>query len=75
MAHKNQHVVPNHEGGWGVKGAGNSKFTVTSDKKTEAIDVARTISQNQKSELFIHGKDGKIQSRDSHGNDTFPPKG
>ncbi|MCT7748979.1 MAG: DUF2188 domain-containing protein, partial [Lactobacillus crispatus] len=22
-----------------------------------------------------HGKDGKIQSRDSYGNDPFPPKG
>ncbi|WP_338587823.1 DUF2188 domain-containing protein [Paenibacillus sp. Y5S-9] len=29
----------------------------------------------QKTELIIHGKDGKIQSKDSHGNDPYPPKG
>jgi hypothetical protein len=23
----------------------------------------------------IHGRDGKIQSKDSHGHDPFPPKG
>lgn len=43
--------------------------------KAEAISRAREISRNQGTELFIHGRDGKIQSRDSHGHDPFPPKG
>ncbi|RHW48453.1 DUF2188 domain-containing protein [Lactobacillus bombicola] len=72
---KNQHVVPNHKGGWDVKGEHNSKATVHTHTKAEAKDIARRISSNQDSELFIHGKDGKIQSRDSHGHDPFPPKG
>jgi hypothetical protein len=25
--------------------------------------------------LFIHGRNGQIRGRDSHGNDPFPPKG
>jgi hypothetical protein len=25
--------------------------------------------------LVIHGKDGRIRDRDSHGKDPFPPKG
>ena len=41
----------------------------------EAISIARTISQNQGSELFIHNMNGQISSRDSHGNDPFPPRG
>jgi hypothetical protein len=41
----------------------------------EAIDVAREIARNQSSELFIHGKDGRIRERDSHGNDPAPPPG
>lgn len=71
----NQHVTPHPDGGWQVKGAGNSKATVITDTKQQAIDKAREIAKNQGSELIVHGKDGKIQSKDSHGNDPFPPKG
>ncbi|WP_283602124.1 DUF2188 domain-containing protein [Ligilactobacillus aviarius] len=72
---KNQHVTPNHNGGWNVKGEGNSRATYHTQTKQEAIDLARQITQNQSSELFIHGKNGQIQSRDSHGKDPYPPKG
>lgn len=73
---KNQHIVPNKKnGGWSVKGEGNSKPTANTSTKTEATKIGRRISSNQHSELFIHGKNGKIQSRDSHGHDPFPPKG
>ena len=72
---KNQHVVPAKNGGWNVKGAGNSRATVHTSTKSEATNIARQISRNQDSELIIHGKDGKFQSRDSHGKDPFPPKG
>lgn len=74
MAKKNQHVVPT-EDGWGVKGEGNDKLTSKTDTKSEAESIAREIAKNQKSELFIHGKDGKIQRRDSFGNDPYPPRG
>lgn len=70
---KNQHVVP-VDGKWGVKGEGNEKFTAVTDTKYEAEQIARDIARNQQSELFIHGKDGKIQDRDSYGNDPYPPK-
>jgi hypothetical protein len=75
MSGKNQHVTPYPGGGWQVKGAGNQKATRITETKQQAINIARDISQNQRSELFIHGKNGQIQSRDSHGNDPFPPKG
>lgn len=71
---KNQHVVP-HENGWAVKGEGNSKATSVHRTQKEAIEQARGISKNQKSELFIHGRNGQIRERDSHGNDPYPPKG
>lgn len=74
MSGKNQHVVP-HEDKWAVKGEGNDKATRVTETKQEAINIAREISRNQESELIIHGKDGKIQSRDSHGKDPYPPKG
>lgn len=69
------HVVPNQDGGWDVKRGGGQKASHHADTKAEAERIARDISKNQGTELVIHGKDGKIQSKDSHGNDPYPPKG
>jgi uncharacterized protein YdaT len=71
---KNQHVVP-HRKGWAVKSAGSDRATRVVRTQKEAIDIAREIARNQKSELIIHGEDGQIREKDSHGNDPFPPKG
>lgn len=69
-----QHVVP-HQGDWAVRKSGADRVTEVFDTQKEAIDRARGISQNQGAELFIHGRDGRIRERDSHGNDDYPPKG
>ena len=74
MAGKNQHVVP-HAGGWAVRGAGSQRAAGVFDTQREAIGRAREISRNQGSELLIHGRDGRIRERDSHGGDPNPPKG
>lgn len=74
MTKRNQHVVP-REDGWAVQGAGAKRATELFDRKADAVDRAREISQNQGTELLVHGRNGQIQSKDSHGNDKFPPKG
>jgi hypothetical protein len=74
MAAKSHHVVPSPEGGWNVKKGGSDKASKHFDKKDEAVSYGRQVSKNQKSELVVHGKDGTIQSADSHGNDPNPPK-
>ena len=71
---KNQHVVP-HNGGWAVRGAGNERATSVHDTQAAAIESARIIAQNQKSELLVHGRNGQIRERDSFGGDPFPPRG
>ncbi len=71
---KNQHVVP-HQGKWAVKGFGNKKYTVMTKFKKDAIRIGKRIALNQKSELFIHKKNGVINRRNSYGNDPFPPRG
>lgn len=68
MAKKNQHVVPLGNG-WAVKGEGNSRFTAITERKREATIIARDIARNNRSEIVIHGKDGRIQDKDSYGND------
>jgi len=67
-------VVP-HNGSWAIRGAGNSRVTVTTSTQDEAIDIAREIARNQQSELFIHRPNGQIRDRNSYGNDPHPPKG
>ena len=77
MANKggSHHVVPNANGGWDVKKSGAARASGHFDRKQEAMDAGREISRNQGTEFVIHGQDGRIQQKDSHGNDKFPPKG
>ena len=69
------HVVSNPDGGWDVKRSGSQRASGHWDTKKEAVDEGRIISRNQGTELVIHKSDGTIQSRDSHGNDPYPPRG
>ena len=72
---KNQHITPHPKGGWQVKGANNSRATVRTETKAEAIAIGKEIARNQRSEMVIHGRNGQIQDKNSYGNDPFPPKG
>jgi uncharacterized protein YdaT len=74
MSKRNQHVVP-RDGGWAVRGAGAQRATAVHDTQAAAIDQARSIARHQRTELLIHGTDGRIRERDSHGHDPNPPKG
>ncbi|WP_369916821.1 DUF2188 domain-containing protein [Lysinibacillus sp. 2017] len=74
MLGKNQHVTPK-DGMWQVKGAGNSRATSIHQTQQQAIKAAQSIAKNQKSELFIHNREGQIRERNSYGNDPYPPKG
>jgi hypothetical protein len=71
---KNQHVVPT-QGGWAVKGAGSPRATKVFATQGEAITAGRRIAKNQKSELLIHRKDGRIREKSTYGRDPLPPKG
>lgn len=69
------HRVMKHEGGWQVKRDGDERASHVTGTKAEATKVGREISRNQGTEFVVHGEDGSIQSRDSHGSDPNPPKG
>lgn len=72
---KNQHVATHPNGGWQVKGEGNTRATARTATQKDAISIARGIARNQGSELVIHRPDGRIRDKDSHGKDSFPPRG
>lgn len=71
----NQHVVPRKNQGWAVVGENNSRATSIHNTQREAINAARVIATNQKSEVLTHGSNGQIRERNSYGNDPYPPKG
>lgn len=74
MATKGQHVVPTGDK-WSVRRAGASRASGTYKTQKEAINRAKELAQNQKTELYIHGTDGRIRERNSYGRDLHPPKG
>ena len=74
MSKRNQHVVP-HEKGWAVRGEKTGRATSVHRTQRKAINEGRRIARNQGTELLINGQNGRIRSRDSHGNDPHPPKG
>lgn len=74
MPRKDQHVVP-HDGRWAVRSENAKRVTSTHKTQREAIVHARTLARSHNSELLIHGRDGRIRAKDSHGPDDFPPRG
>jgi len=71
---KGQHVVPNGDK-WSIRKAGSERASGTFATQKEAVENAKKIAKNQKTELYIHGKDGRIRERNSYGKDPYPPHG
>lgn len=74
MPKKNQHVIPTKEG-WALRATGSGKVTKRFETQKEAIRFGRRVARNQKSELVIHGADGRIREKRAYGPDPHPPKG
>lgn len=70
---KNQHIVKAGKG-WGVRGENNDRLTFVYETQHKAIDAAVDIAKNQRSDVIIHDRHGKIRDRDSYGNDPCPPR-
>ena len=70
---QNKHVVPNSNGGWDVKSGGQTVSHHHTQKT--AIEKANSVGRAEKTEVVIHGRDGKIRDKNSYGNDPYPPKG
>ncbi len=67
------HVVPQGDK-WAVKREGRETPISTHGKQGNAIDLAAQVARQEKTDVVIHGRDGKIRDRDSYGPDPFPPR-
>lgn len=68
------HVVPS-KNGWSVEleGAGRARSTHTTQR--DAAVAGRMIARKNKSELLIHGRNGRIRDRSTYGRDPRRSKG
>jgi len=72
---KGQHVAPSIRGGWSVRATGAARASKTFPTQEAAIKHGKALAEKEGAELYIHRADGTIRSRNSYGNDPFPPKG
>ena len=70
---KTIHIVPSGTR-WAVKQAGTKKPVSTHKTQELARQSAVPLAKVNKSEVVIHGRDGKIRDKDSYGADPHPPK-
>lgn len=69
-----QRVTRRPDGQWQHKADGNNRATKVTDTQKEAWESAIRTAKNQGSEVVVHGRNGRIRSKDSYGNDPNPPK-
>ena len=72
MARRSNVHVSKDEGRWKVTQRG-SKLS-SHKKQTNAIQAGRREARRDAVDLVIHGRDGRIRSKDSYGRDPFPPR-
>jgi hypothetical protein len=60
---------------WAVQKEGASRASSLHDQKDAAERAGRQNAINQHSELLVHGKDGKIQERNTYKRDPSRSRG
>jgi hypothetical protein len=71
---KNQHVTE-HERGWAVTEEGGSAPSAVFKTQGAAWEKAKAIARRERSEAFLHGKDGRIRSRNTYSQEPVRSKG
>ena len=68
------HTVPHGEG-WANRREGSARVAKVFARKADAQAAGRQTAARERTEHLIHNKDGSVASRNSYGNDPYPPKG
>ena len=68
-------VEPRPDGRWAVQTDGTQRADSLHVRKDSAVSRARVLAENKKTELVIKNADGRIASKQSHGNDPRRIKG
>lgn len=68
------HVLPADKG-WRIEVEGSSQARSTHKTQSGAATAARVIAKRNKSELLIHGRNGRVRDRSTYGHDPRRTKG
>jgi hypothetical protein len=68
-------VEPRPDGRWAVQTDGSSRADSLHARKSDAVIRARELAENKQTELVIKNESGRIERKDSHGNDPRNIKG
>lgn len=60
-----QHVAPHLDGGWKVRRGSSLRATKRFETREEAITYGRKVSRRQGADLYIHGRDGMVQEKET----------
>ena len=71
---KNQHVV-SLGNRWAVKEEGADEPFAVFKTQSEAWEKAKSIARKERTEAFLHGRDGQIRERNTYGHDPTRHKG
>lgn len=74
MSKKPNIWITPHKNGWAVKREGAKRSSVVKVTKQEAEKVGHELGKKEGVEVITQRSDGRIQSRESYGNDPYPPK-
>jgi len=74
MANRSKVHIVQRDNGWGTLREGAQRATQVFETQVQAIKAGRQMARQGKGELLIHGQDGRIRARDSHGSDPCPPR-
>jgi hypothetical protein len=72
MNKRSQHVAPSNNGRWAVRRYGASRAGRVFETRRDAVTYARDLARRERSEVYIHGRDGAVRRRDSYGPDPAP---
>jgi hypothetical protein len=68
-------VEPRSDGRWAVQTNGTQRADSLHDRQADAINRARELAKNKKTELVVKDQRGRIRVKDSHGPDSRKVKG
>ena len=71
---KNQHVV-SLGNRWAVTEEGAAEPFAVFKTQSEAWEKAKSIARKERTEAFLHGRDGQIRERNTYGHDPTRHKG
>jgi hypothetical protein len=75
MSKKYRHVIAHSSGGWSVHRAGASRASRVFSTQADAVRYGKEIAKQERTDLYVHRRDGTVKEKDSYGEGHLAPRG